>query len=259
VSAGEPLNPEVIARVQEAWGLTIRDGYGQTETTLQIGNFPGQVVMPGSMGRVAPGYEIHLLDADGNVMTDGEICVALAAQPVPIMPCYLDDPERTQAVMRDGHYHTGDVATCDAQGLFTYIGRNDDVFKSSDYRISPFELESLLIEHEAVLEAAVVPSPDARRLYVPKAFIVLVAGVAPSVDVARSILEFVRTKASPFKRVRRIEFADLPKTISGKIQRVELRTAESKRLWGQGGISERRPHEYWEEDFPELRSQLPSN
>jgi len=253
VSAGEPLNPEVIAHVQDAWGLTIRDGYGQTETTLQIGNFPGQTVRAGSMGRVAPGYQIHLLDGEGKIVEEGEICVSLAGQPVPVMPGYLDDPERTQAVMTHGHYHTGDVATCDSQGVFTYVGRNDDVFKSSDYRISPFELESLLIEHEAVLEAAVVPSPCPRRLSVPKAFVVLVAGIEPSAEIAISILRFVREKASPFKRVRRLEFAELPKTISGKIRRVELRTAERERHEKERDRPGRRPHEYWEEDFPELR------
>ena len=172
--------------------MTIRDGYGQTETTLQVGNFPGQPVKAGSMGRAAPGYQIALLDDDGQEREEGEICVALADKPVAVMPGYLGDAERTANVMRHGHYHTGDVAMRDADGYYTYVGRNDDVFKCSDYRISPFELESLLIEHECVMEAAVVPSPDPQRLAVPKAFVVLRQGFAPTRETALSILRFVR-------------------------------------------------------------------
>jgi acetyl-CoA synthetase len=246
VSAGEPLNPEVITRVRKAWGLTIRDGYGQTETTLQIGNFPGQVVKPGSMGRVAPGYHIELLDSDGCSGNEGEICVSLPEKPVPVTPGYLDDAVNTAHVMAGGFYHAGDIAARDADGYFTYIGRNDDVFKCSDYKISPFELESLLIEHEAVVEAAVVPSPDPQRLSVPKAFIILAAGLSPSRELAASILKFVRDRTSPFKRVRRIEFADLPKTVSGKIRRVDLRKAEGAR---DLAVSSRNACEYWEEDL----------
>jgi acetyl-CoA synthetase len=246
VSAGEPLNPEVIARVRRAWGLTIRDGYGQTETTLQIGNFPGQIVKPGSVGRVAPGYHIELLDLDGRPCDEGEICVSLAERPMPVTPGYLDDPDNTAKVMADGFYHTGDVARCDADGYFTYVGRNDDVFKCSDYKISPFELESLLIEHAAVVEAAVVPSPDSQRLAVPKAFVILAAGLEPSRETAASILAFVRERTSPFKRIRRIEFADLPKTVSGKIRRVDLRNAEVARELAGGA---RNPCEFWEEDL----------
>jgi acetyl-CoA synthetase len=248
LSAGEPLNPEVIARVRTAWGLTIRDGYGQTETTLQVGNFPGQAVKAGSMGRAAPGYRIALLDDDGHEREEGEICVALAERPVAVMPGYLDDAERTANVMRHGHYHTGDVAMRDADGYYTYVGRNDDVFKCSDYRISPFELESLLMEHECVMEAAVVPSPDPQRLAVPKAFVVLRQGFAPTRETALSILRFVRAHSSPFKRVRRLEFSDLPKTVSGKIRRVELRGVELQR-----SLDTRRPQEFWEDDFLELR------
>ena len=160
VSAGEPLNPEVIERVRQAWGLTIRDGYGQTETAALIGNPPGQPLKAGSMGRPLPGYSIVLRGLDGRIQEEGEICVDLARRPASLMQGYLDDPERTAGVMRDGYYHTGDVAQRDSDGYLTYIGRMDDVFKSSDYRISPFELESVLIEHVAVAEAAVVPSPD---------------------------------------------------------------------------------------------------
>jgi acetyl-CoA synthetase len=249
VGAGEPLNPEVIDRVKDAWGLTIRDGFGQTETTAQIGNPPGLRLKPGSMGRPLPGYAVALIAADGSVGEEGEICLDLRRRPVGLMQAYLDDPDKTAEVMRDGWYHTGDVASRDADGYLTYVGRLDDVFKSSDYRISPFELESVLIEHPAVAEAAVVPSPDPLRLAVPKAFVVLAAGAAADAATARSILEYVRGRVSPFKRVRRVEFADLPKTISGKIRRVELRLSENDRP----ASGERRAGEFWEEDFPELR------
>jgi acetyl-CoA synthetase len=249
VGAGEPLNPEVIERVRDAWGLTIRDGFGQTETTAQIGNPPGQRLKPGSMGRPLPGYQVALVAADGSVGDEGEICLSLNQRPVGLMQGYLDDPDKTAEVMRDGYYHTGDVANRDADGYLTYVGRLDDVFKSSDYRISPFELESVLIEHPAVAEAAVVPSPDPLRLAVPKAYVVLTAGAAADAATACSILQYVRERVSPFKRIRRLEFADLPKTISGKIRRVQLRLAERERSAG----SPRRTSEFWEEDFPQLR------
>ncbi len=248
-SAGEPLNPEVLERVRAAWGLTIRDGFGQTETTAIVGNPPGQPLRPGSMGRPLPGYEVVLLGPDGRPAEEGELCVALGERPVGLMQGYLDDPAKTAEVMRGGHYHTGDVASRDADGYLTYVGRLDDVFKASDYRISPFELESVLIEHAAVAEAAVVPSPDALRLAVPKAFIVLRAGAVPDATTARSIFLHVRARVAPFKRVRRLEFAELPKTISGKIRRVDLRRAEDAR--GEGAA--RGATEFWESDFPELR------
>jgi acetyl-CoA synthetase len=248
-SAGEPLNPEVIERVRAAWGITIRDGFGQTETTAQVGNPPGLPIKPGSMGVPLPGCPIALLDVDGQVAAEGEICVALADQPLALMRGYLDDPERNTDAMTDGYYHTGDIAARDADGYLTYVGRRDDLFKSSDYRISPFELESALIEHVAVAEAAVVPSPDPVRLSVPKAFIELVAGVAPDAPTALSIFRHARARLSPYKRIRRIEFAPLPKTISGKIRRVALRQAEQQR----DDTSARNRQEFWEEDFPELR------
>jgi acetyl-CoA synthetase len=250
VGAGEPLNPEVIEQVRAAWGLTIRDGFGQTETTAQVGNPPGAIVKSGSMGRPLPGYDVALVSADGVVGDEGEICLDLSRRPVGLMQAYLDDPAKTAEVMRDGYYHTGDVASRDADGYLTYVGRMDDVFKSSDYRISPFELESILIEHEAVAEAAVVPSPDPMRLSVPKAFIVLRAGHAPDARTAESIFAHVQARVSPFKRVRRLEFADLPKTISGKIRRVELRANEAGRVTS----GERGPLEFWEQDFPGLRT-----
>jgi len=250
LSAGEPLNPEVIERVREAWGTVIRDGYGQTETTAQIGNSPGQRVRPGSMGRPLPGFEVALLDAAGRDSSEGEISLRLGARPAGLMAGYQDDATLNEFVMRDGYYHTGDVASRDADGYVTYVGRADDVFKSSDYRISPFELESALIEHEAVAEAAVVPSPDPVRGLVPKAFLILKPGREPSRDLALEIFRFVRLRLAPYKRVRRLEFSDLPKTISGKIRRVQLRKLEEERR-GAGG---RGPQEYWQEDFAEPRA-----
>ena len=227
IGAGEPLNPEVIEQVRQGWGLTIRDGFGQTETTAQIGNPPGQPVVPGSMGRPLPGYDIALIDADNREVDEGEIAIRLQPRPTGLMPGYWGDEGRTADVMRDGWYRTGDVARRDAQGWITYVGRADDVFKASDYRISPFELESVLIEHPAVAEAAVVPSPDPVRLAVPKAFVALRAGHAPDEATARDLFAFLGRRLAPYKRIRRIEFAELPKTISGKIRRVELRRQEA--------------------------------
>jgi acetyl-CoA synthetase len=243
IGAGEPLNPEVIERVRAAWHLTIRDGYGQTETTALVGNTPGQKVKLGSMGRPLPGYRVALLDAAGAPQQEGEICLTLQPRPTGLMQGYQGD----SAVLSVGEavYRTGDVATIDDDGYLTYVGRADDVFKSSDYRISPFELESMLIEHPAVAEAAVVPSPDPIRLAVTKAYLVLASGHAPDRATALSIFRHCRTALAPFKRVRRLEFADLPKTISGKIRRVELRRAEAaNRQAGQRGALE-----FWEEDF----------
>jgi acetyl-CoA synthetase len=254
VAAGEPLNPEVIERVRAAWGITVRDGYGQTETSAQIGNTPNQPLKIGSMGRPLPGYRIVLVDPVTNERGDeGEICIDLSPRPTALMTGYRDSEERTSEVMRDGVYHTGDVATRDADGYITYVGRTDDVFKASDYRISPFELESVLLEHDAVAEAAVVPSPDPLRLAVPKAFVLLAAGHEPDASTARDILVFARERLSPFKRVRRLEFADLPKTISGKIRRVELRDVEVERH-ADGTATVRAAGEFWEEDFPDLKS-----
>jgi acetyl-CoA synthetase len=254
VAAGEPLNPEVIEHVRRVWGITIRDGYGQTETTAQIGNPPGQPLKVGSMGRPLPGYTVALLDPiSGTEADEGEIALDLRAPPLALMTGYRDSAERTAEAMADGYYHTGDVATRDEDGYITYVGRTDDVFKASDYRISPFELESVLIEHEAVAEAAVVPSPDALRLAVPKAYVSLAAGHEPTRETALAILAYARAHLAPYKRVRRLEFAALPKTISGKIRRVELRTQEADRHGRGEPTAARAEGEYWEEDLPELR------
>ena len=257
VAAGEPLNPEVIEQIRRAWDITVRDGYGQTETTAQIGNSPGQPVKLGSMGRPLPGYSVVLVDpVSGEPTAEGEICLDLSARPLGLMTGYRGDPERAAEAMAAGYYHTGDVATRDDEGYLTYVGRTDDVFKASDYRISPFELESVLIEHEAVAEAAVVPSPDPLRLAVPKAYVTLVASADPSPETALAILAYARERLAPYKRIRRLEFAELPKTISGKIRRVELRQQETVRLGpaaagappGVRGVTE-----FWEEDFPTLK------
>lgn len=228
VSAGEPLNPEVIERVRTAWGVTIRDGYGQTETTLQIGNAPGEPVVPGSMGRPMPGYTIRLLDPDGSEVEEGEIAIALDPAPTGLMQGYVVESGALQPPC-GAAYRTGDVALRNADGSLTYVGRADDVFKSSGYRISPFELESVLVEHEAVAEAAVVPSPDPLRTALPKAFIALAEGVEPDAATAAHIFAHVRARLAPYKRIRRIEFYELPKTISGKIRRVDLRRLEATR------------------------------
>ncbi|ANW17450.1 AMP-binding protein [Streptomyces clavuligerus] len=225
VAAGEPLNPEVIETVRREWGVTVRDGFGQTETAVQVANSPGQLLKAGSMGRPSPGYRVELLDpvtgAPG--AAEGEIALDLSARPAGLMAGYHGDPGRTAEAMADGYYRTGDIGSRDADGYITYIGRADDVFKASDYKISPFELESALLEHEAVAEAAVVPAPDPLRLAVPKAYIVLTAGWEPGPETARVLFAHSRAVLAPYKRVRRIEFGELPKTVSGKIRRIELR------------------------------------
>ncbi|MCC9067501.1 AMP-binding protein [Arthrobacter cryoconiti] len=259
VSAGEPLNAEVIGQVERAWGQLIRDGFGQTETTVQVANTPGQPVKIGSMGRPLPGYDVVLLDLlTGEETDDGELCLRLDPTPVGLTKGYYGDPEKTADAFRNGFYHTGDVASRDENGILTYVGRSDDVFKSSDYRLSPFELESVLIEHPAVAEAAVVPSPDALRLNVPKAYVVLAAAYEPSDALAGEIFAYCREHLPAYKRIRRLEFSELPKTISGKIRRVQLRANEEVRH-GNDSVEEKLPgapvpvglgREYLDSDFP---------
>jgi len=241
LAAGEPLNPEVIEQVRRAWGVTIRDGFGQTETAVQVSNSPGQPLKTGSMGRPSPGYRVELLDPVSGApgAAEGEIALDLSDPPVGLMTGYHGDPDRTAEAMAGGYYRTGDIGARDADGYITYVGRSDDVFKASDYKISPFELESALLEHEAVAEAAVVPAPDELRLAVPKAYVVLAAGWEPGPDTAKVLFEHSRDVLAPYKRIRRLEFADLPKTVSGKIRRIELREATAA-----GSAAE-----YREEDF----------
>jgi acetyl-CoA synthetase len=248
--AGEPLNPEVIDQVRAAWGLTIRDGYGQTETTALAGNSPGQKVKVGSMGRPLPGYRVEIMDADGRVTKEGEVSLVLGAdRPAGLMQGYQGEDGKLSGADGD-HYRSGDVVFVDDDGYFTFVGRSDDVFKSSDYRISPFELESVLIEHESVAEAAVVPSPDPIRLAIPKAYVLLTAGVERSPETALSIFRHLHARLAPFKRIRKLELVtELPKTISGKIRRVQLRRLEHD----NNRDDALRGREFREEEFPELQ------
>ncbi|MGW0862033.1 AMP-binding protein [Streptomyces sp. NPDC002611] len=241
VAAGEPLNPEVIEQVRRSWGVTIRDGFGQTETAVQVANSPGQPLKTGSMGRPSPGYRVELLDPVSGApgASEGEIALDLSESPVGLMTGYHGDADRTAESMAGGYYRTGDIGARDEDGYITYVGRADDVFKASDYKISPFELESVLLEHEAVAEAAVVPAPDELRLAVPKAYVVLAEGWEPGPDTAKVLFEHSREALAPYKRIRRLEFGALPKTVSGKIRRIELREATAA-----GSDAE-----YREEDF----------
>lgn len=226
-SVGEPLNPEVIDQVRSAWGITVRDGFGQTETTAQIGNTTGLAVRPGSMGKPLPGYPIVLVDpTTGKPGDEGEICIDLTDRPVGVMTGYLGDAEKTAKTFANGYYHTGDIAQRDRDGYLTYVGRTDDVFKSYDHRISPFELESVLLQHDSVAEAAVIPAPDPIGYQVPKAYVALAAGHEPSIETARAVLAFASANLAPHQQIAAVEFADLPKTNSGKIRRAELRAAE---------------------------------
>ncbi|HZJ04856.1 MAG TPA: AMP-binding protein [Nocardioidaceae bacterium] len=258
IGAGEPLNPEVIAQVRKKWGLALRDGYGQTEMTAVVGNSPGALLKPGSMGRALPGCPVAIVDpVTGNRVEtgEGEICLDLSGgrhKPLPLMTGYQGDQTRNTDAMAGGWYHTGDVASIDDEGYITYVGRTDDVFKASDYKISPFELESVLIEHPAVAEAAIVPAPDELRLAVPKAYVVLASGHEPNRATAFEILKYAREHLAPYQRVRRIEFAELPKTISGKIRRVELRARENERFAGEAGTANE-SGEWRDDQFPELK------
>ena len=227
-SAGEPLNPPVIERWKELHGVTIYDGYGQTENTLLVGNFPGLEVRPGSMGKPSPGCDVKVIDPDGNECPPDEPGdIALANR----IPClfkeYWNQPDETEAVFRDGYYLTGDRAYRDEDGHLWFVGRSDDVILSAGYRIGPFEVESILIEHQAVVESAVVPAPDEDRGSVVKAYVVLGKDYEPSDGLAREIQDFCKAQTAPYKYPRRIEFiSELPKTTSGKIRRVELRQRE---------------------------------
>lgn len=251
ISAGEPLNPEVIARIREWWGLEIRDGYGQTETTALIANAPGDAVTPGAMGRPLPGVDVVIVDPlTGEPAAEGEICLDLRTSwPLNLMTGYVKNPASTARAFRDGYFHTGDVATVDEDGCLTFVGRTDDIFKSSDFKVSPFEVESALVEHAFVAEAAVVGAPDETRLNITKAYVALAAGVEADAATAEAVLRHARTALPPYMRVRRIEFFELPKTASGKIRRVELRQREVD----AAGAGERIATEWREEDFPDLK------
>lgn len=259
ISAGEPLNPEVIARIKKWWGLEIRDGYGQTETTALIGTLPGEEVVPGAMGRPLPGIDAVLIDPlSGEAATEGEICLRLgsedggiaARRPLNLMTCYLGNAEATKSALSGGLFHTGDVASKASDGVLTFVGRTDDIFKSSDFKVSPFEVESALLECPLVAEAAAVGAPCETRLNVTKAYVTVASGVAEDAETARAILMHARAVMPAYMRVRRVEFYELPKTASGKIRRVELREREIEAFEGGRRIVT----EWREEDFPNLKA-----
>ncbi len=234
VAAGEPLNPEVIEAWRAITGLTIRDGYGQTESTCLVANLPGRAIKPGSMGHPTYQYDIVIADDDGlalPVHEEGNICVRSGGdRPNGIFHHYLEDEAKMRTVFKHGLYYTGDKAYQDEQGYIWFVGRDDDVIKASDYRVGPFEVESVLLEHAAVQESAVVGSPHALRGYEVKAFVVLASGHVAGEALAQELFAFARERMAPYKLPRLIEFvAELPKTISGKIRRVELRGLEADR------------------------------
>ncbi|MDH4164535.1 MAG: AMP-binding protein [Nitrospirota bacterium] len=240
-SAGEPLNPEVIKVWQEATGRTIHEGYGQTETTLLIGNYPFLRVKPGSMGMPAPDLVIDILDEDFHRVHAGEtgfICVRTnSSRPTGIFEEYLENPEENSVVFQHGWYNTGDKAFKDEEGCYTFVGRGDDIIKASGYRIGPFEVESVIQEHPSVAENAVVASPDPVRGEIVKAFVVLAPGFEASDKLKEEIQEFVKVRTAPYKYPREIEFmTELPKTISGKIKRAVLRKMEMEKKQLAGGL-----------------------
>jgi acetyl-CoA synthetase/medium-chain acyl-CoA synthetase len=235
-AAGEPLNPEVIHRWHDAFGVLIHDGYGQTETQLLAANLPGLPIRPGSMGKPFPGHDVCVIDAEGSEVAAGEVGeIALRGTPPSLCREYWKSPEETAACRRGEWYLTGDRARRDEDGYLWFVGRADDVIISAGYRIGPFEVESALLEHPGVLESAVVASPDPVRGEIVKAFVVLRPGHAPSDDLRRALQEHVKRVTAPYKYPRAIEFVDgLPKTVSGKIRRVELRERERRR---QGSLA----------------------
>lgn len=249
-AAGEPLNPDVIDKWKQGTGVTIRDGYGQTETTCLVANIDGQDLKPGSMGKPTFLYDIAIYDEQGNKMPpleEGMICVKTGTNKFNgVFTKYLDDTERTNSVFKNGLYYTGDKAYKDQDGFIWFIGRNDDVIKASAYRIGPFEVESILIEHQDVVESAVVASPHDVRGYAVKAFVMLKEGVEPSKKLAEELFNFTEKSLAKYKVPRIIEFpTSLPKTISGKIRRIELRANEainkSEKI--------KTPHEYFHEKY----------
>ena len=238
VSAGEPLNPEVIKTFRDTFGLTIHDGYGQTENTLLVGNFPGTEIKPGSMGLPSPGHRIGVVDAEGSELPAGEEGdIALHGRPPSLFACYYEAPEETAAVFRGDWYVTGDRAVRDEDGYLWFTGRADDVILSAAYRIGPFEVESALLEHASVAESAVVGKPHPERGQIVKAFVVLRSGHTGSDGLAHELQEHCKRVTAPYKYPREIEFVDtLPKTRSGKIRRVDLRKLEEERAsTGQAG------------------------
>jgi len=253
ISAGEPLNPEINQKVHDATGLSIREGFGQSETTITVGFFPGMEVKLGSMGVVAPGFNVEILDDEYNPVppkTDGMLAIRVKPRrPVGVMEGYIDPREKNREVFVHDWYLTGDLVSRDAEGYFWFIGRADDVFKSSDYRISAFEVESELMVHPSITEVAVVASPDPLRGFVPKAYVMLKPKLIASRELALEIFNFTRQRMAPYKRPRIIQFVnELPKTVSGKIKRTDLRKLETD----QRRSPTRNKDEYFESDFAEV-------
>ena len=253
VSAGEPLNPEINQKVHGATGLTIREGFGQSETTITVGFFPGMEIKLGSMGVVAPGFNVEILDDNYNSVppkTDGVLAIRVKPRrPVGLMEGYIDPSEKNREVFVGDWYLTSDLASRDADGYFSFIWRADDVFKSSDYRISAFEVESELLVHPSITEVAVVASPDPLRGFVPKAYVMLKPKLTPSKELALDIFNFTRGRMAPYKRPRIIQFViELPKTTSGKIKRVDLRKLETD----ERVSLTRNKDEYFESDFADV-------
>ncbi|GAA4458031.1 acyl-CoA synthetase [Rurimicrobium arvi] len=233
VAAGEPLNPEVIEQWQKGTGMLIRDGFGQTESTCMVGNLPGSTPKFGSMGKSLFLYDVVIADEEGRILPDseeGNICVRMdTGKPNGIFSDYFGDPDKKATVFRNGLYYTGDKAYRDEDGFIWFVGRDDDVIKASDYRVGPFEVESVLLEHDAVQESAVVGSPHPIKGFEVKAFVVLQQGYSADETTARELFAFSRKNLAPYKMPRLIEFvSELPKTISGKIRRVELRAREAE-------------------------------
>jgi len=231
-TAGEALNPEVYNRFYQYTGLRLMEGFGQTETVLQLANLVGSTPKPGSMGKPSPLYDISVVDSDGQEVSTGdvgEIVIKADGPTVGLMMGYYRDDDKTREAWHDGYYHTGDTVWQDEDGYYWYVGRTDDVIKASGYRIGPFEIESVLMEHPAVLECAVTGAPDPIRGTVVKATIVLMKGYQPSPELTKELQDYVKHQTAPYKYPRIVEFvSELPKTISGKIRRVELREQNQK-------------------------------
>ena len=234
VTAGEPLNPEVYEQFYKATGLRLMEGFGQTEMVVLLATFPWMTPKPGSMGRPSPGYRVVLLNPEGKpceVGEEGEVAIDLSqGKPWGLFNGYYRDEQRTASVWHDGYYFTGDIAWRDEDGYFWFVGRADDVIKTSGYRIGPFEVESALITHKAVMECAITGVPDPDRGQVIKATVVLAKGFEPSEDLKRELQEHVKKVTAPYKYPRIVEFVEaLPKTISGKIRRVQIRAEDSNK------------------------------
>lgn len=241
-TAGEALNPDLFDFWKEHTGLTIFEGFGQTETPLTIANLTNSTPRAGSMGKPVPLYDVRVLRDDGsdcNVGETGEVCINIESNPAGIMMEYYRDEAKTAAAMHDGWYHTGDTAWRDEDGYFWYVGRNDDVIKSSGYRIGPFEIESVMLEHEAVREVAVTGVPDPVRGKAVKATVVLADGFAPSEELTRELQKWVKNKTAPYKFPRVVEYVDdLPRTVNGKIRRVAIREADEAASQGEATVTE---------------------